>query len=35
MTFSGAISDTGTGILLNANTGSTINFTGGLALATG
>jgi hypothetical protein len=31
----GAISDTGTGILLNSNTGATINFTGGISLSTG
>ena len=35
MTFTGAITDTGPGIFLNANTGSTITFTGGLALTTG
>ena len=35
VTFSGAISDTGNGILLNDNTGSTFAFTGGLALSTG
>jgi hypothetical protein len=34
VTFSGPITDTGQGIFLNANTGSTINFTGGLALST-
>jgi hypothetical protein len=34
VTFSGAISDTGTGILLNANTGATIAFTGGMQVAT-
>jgi hypothetical protein len=33
--FSGAISDTGTGIHLNANTGATVSFTGGLNLNTG
>jgi len=32
--FNGLITDTGQGIFLNANTGSTINFTGGLALTT-
>jgi Bacterial Ig domain/Bacterial cadherin-like domain len=34
-TFTGAITDTGTGTLLNANTGSAIGFTGTLALSTG
>ena len=34
VTFSGAISDTGDGILLSANTGATIAFTGGLSIAT-
>lgn len=33
--FNGAISDTGSGILLNNNTGSTINFTANLDLDTG
>src|SRR5262245_38154847 len=32
--FNGPITDTGQGIFLNANTGSTINFTGGLSLST-
>ncbi len=31
----GAISDTGTGILLNSNTGATITFSGGLSLSAG
>ena len=35
VTFSGAINDTGTGLLLNANSGSTITFAGGLTLTTG
>ena len=35
VTFSGAISDSGTGIFLNSNIGTTINFTGGLNLSTG
>jgi hypothetical protein len=35
ITFSGPIADTGTGILLNANTGATVAFTGGLTLNTG
>lgn len=35
MTFSGAITDTDTGITLTTNTGATINFTGGLSLSTG
>ena len=34
VTFNGAITDTGQGVFLNANTGSTINFTGGLSLST-
>ncbi len=34
-TFTGAITDTGTGILLSSNTGSTISFTAALALTTG
>jgi hypothetical protein len=34
VTFSGPITDTGQGIFMNANTGSTINFTGGLNLST-
>ena len=34
VTFNGPITDTGQGVFLNANTGSTINFTGGLALST-
>jgi hypothetical protein len=33
--FNGAITDTGQGILLNANSGATITFNGGLALSTG
>lgn len=33
--FTGAITDTGTGILLSSNTGATINFTGGLSINTG
>ena len=33
-TFSGAITDTANGIFLNSNTGSSINFTGGLNLST-
>ena len=33
--FSGAINDTGTGIFLNANTGATFNFTGGISASTG
>ena len=35
VTFSGAISDTGTGISLSTNTGSTISFTGGINSSTG
>jgi hypothetical protein len=35
VTFSGAISDTGTGINLDNNDGSTITFSGGLTLSTG
>ncbi len=35
VTFSGAITDTGTGISLTNNTGATINFTGGINLSTG
>jgi hypothetical protein len=35
VSFSQPITDTGTGIFLNANTGSTINFTGALTLSTG
>ena len=35
VTFSGAITDTAQGILLNANPGGTIAFTGGMALTTG
>ncbi|REJ85500.1 MAG: tandem-95 repeat protein [Acidobacteria bacterium] len=35
VTFTGAITDTGTGILVNSNTGSTIGFTGTLGLSTG
>ena len=34
VTLSGPITDTGQGIFLNANTGSTITFTGGLSLST-
>ncbi len=34
-TFSGFITDTGTGITLTTNTGSTINFSGGMSLNTG
>ncbi len=33
--FTAAISDTALGILLNANTGSIVNFSGGMALSTG
>ena len=33
--FSGAISDSGTGVLLNGNTGATINLTGGVTSSTG
>ena len=33
--FSGAINETGTGISLTTNTGTTINFTGGLTMSTG
>ncbi len=35
VTFSGEITDTASGIFLNANSGSSINFTGGLNLSTG
>ena len=35
VTLSGAIGDTGGGIVLNSNTGATINFSGTLTLATG
>ena len=35
VTFSGAITDTDTGISLTTNTGATINFIGGLSLSTG
>jgi methionine-rich copper-binding protein CopC len=35
VTFSGAISDTGTGINLGSNTGATINLTGGITASTG
>ncbi|HEY0108181.1 MAG TPA: Ig-like domain-containing protein, partial [Fibrella sp.] len=35
VTFSGSITDTGTGILLDNNDGATINFNGGLTLNTG
>lgn len=35
VSFSGAITDTGTGISLTTNTGAQINFTGGLNLSTG
>ena len=33
ITFSGAISDNGTGIFLDSNTGATINFTGGVTVS--
>jgi hypothetical protein len=35
VTFNGPITDTSQGVFMNVNTGSTINFTGGLALTTG
>jgi hypothetical protein len=35
VTFTGPITDTDTGIFLNANTGSAFNSTGGLSLSTG
>ena len=35
ITFTGAISDTGSGILLDNNDGGTISFRGGLSLSTG
>jgi hypothetical protein len=35
VTFSGAVTDNGTGISLTTNTGATINFTGGIAASTG
>ena len=35
MTFTGSITDSERGIFLNANTGSTIAFAGGLTLTTG
>ncbi|MGC1378890.1 MAG: cadherin-like domain-containing protein [Anaerolineales bacterium] len=35
LTFSGAVTDTDTGILLTTNTGATINFTGGMSVSTG
>jgi CARDB protein/cadherin domain-containing protein/cadherin-like protein len=34
-TFSGAVTDTGSGINLGSNTGATINFTGGITASTG
>ncbi len=35
LTFAGAVTGTGNGVLLNSNTGATINFTGGINLSTG
>ncbi len=34
-TFSGAVTDTGSGINLGSNTGATINFSGGITASTG